>query len=129
MEQTKEAMEKHPESLLWQLCSGNLDKVDGKMLFEAVQKEDKAAKEVLDTFTSYLGTGILDLINIFQPETICLGGGISKAGELLTGPIQKMMARESYTRMSKRQPKVVSASLGNDAGIIGAALLAAEKEE
>ena len=99
------------------------------MLFEAVQKEDKAAKEVLDTFTSYLGTGILDLINIFQPETICLGGGISKAGELLTGPIQKMMARESYTRMSKRQPKVVSASLGNDAGIIGAALLAAEKEE
>ena len=129
VEQTKEAMEKHPESLLWQLCSGNLDKGDGKMLFEAVQKEDKAAKEVLDTFTSYLGTGILDLINIFQPETICLGGGISKAGELLTGPIQKMMARESYTRMSKRQPKVVSASLGNDAGIIGAALLAAEKEE
>lgn len=129
VEQTKEAMEKHPQSLLWQLCGNDLDKVNGKILFEAVEKEDKAAKEVLDTFTGYLGTGILDLVNIFQPETICLGGGISKAGALLTAPVQKMMARESYTRMSKRQPKVITASLGNEAGIIGAALLAAEKKE
>lgn len=129
VEQTKEAMEKHPESELWQLCGGNPDQVDGKVLFEGVRKGDRTAKEVLDTFTGYLGTGIIDLVNIFQPEIICLGGGISKAGELLTTPVQKMMARESYTRMSKRRPKIVTASLGNDAGIIGAALLAAGKGE
>lgn len=129
VEQTKEAMEKHPESELWQLCGGNPDQVDGKVLFMGVRNGDRTAKEVLDTFTGYLGTGIIDLVNIFQPEIICLGGGISKAGEFLTAPVQKMMARESYTRMSKRRPKIVTASLGNDAGIIGAALLAARKGE
>ena len=98
VEQTKEAMEEHPE-----------------------------AKKVLDAFTGYLGTGLIDLINIFQPEVICLGGGISRAGAYLTDPVKKMMAKESYTRMSKRKPKLVAASLGNDAGIIGAALLAAKK--
>lgn len=127
VEQTKEAMEEHPESLLWQLCGGNLDRVDGKLLFEAVGREDETAKKVLDAFTGYLGTGLIDLINIFQPEVICLGGGISRAGAYLTDPVKKMMAKESYTRMSKRKPKLVAASLGNDAGIIGAALLAAKK--
>lgn len=125
VEQTKEAMTKHPESVLWQLCGGNPEQADGKILFEAVRREDETAKEVLDTFTGYLGTGLIDLINIFQPDTICLGGGISKVGAYLTDPVKKMMAKESYTRMSKRQPKLVTASLGNDAGIIGAALLAA----
>ena len=127
VEQTKEAMEEHPESLLWQLCGGNLDRVDGKLLFEAVGREDETAKKVLDAFTGYLGTGLIDLINIFQPEVICLGGGVSRAGAYLTDPVKKMMAKESYTRMSKRKPKLVAASLGNDAGIIGAALLAAKK--
>lgn len=129
VEQTREAMKNHPESELWNLCGGDIDKVDGKILFDGVERGDAAAKDVLDTFTGYLGTGIIDLINIFQPEIICLGGGISKAGTLLTAPVQKMMAKESYTRMSKRQPKIVTASLGNDAGIIGAALLAAGKGE
>lgn len=128
VEQTKEAMEKHPESELWKLCGGDLDKADGKILFEGVRRGDKTAEEVLEVFTGYLGAGIVDLINIFQPEVICLGGGISKAGAYLTEPVKKIMAKESYTRMSKRRPKLVSASLGNDAGIIGAALLAAEKE-
>lgn len=128
-EQTKEAMEQHPESELWRICEGNIDRVDGKVLFEGVYRGDETAKKVLDAFTGYLGTGLIDLINIFQPEMICIGGGISKTGALLTEPVQKMMARESYTRMSKRQPKIVTASLGNDAGIIGAALLAGRKGE
>ena len=121
-------MEKHPESELRKLCGGDLDKADGKILFEGVRRGDKTAEEVLEVFTGYLGAGIVDLINIFQPEVICLGGGISKAGAYLTEPVKKIMAKESYTRMSKHRPKLVSASLGNDAGIIGAALLAAEKE-
>lgn len=124
VEQTREAMRQNPQSGLWQLCGGDIDKVDGKLLFEAVRAGDDTAQSVLDTFTYYLGTGIVDLVNIFQPEMICLGGGISQAGELLTLPVQKMLEKESYTRMSKRQPKIVTASLGNEAGIIGAALLA-----
>lgn len=128
VEQTTEAMKQHPESILWEMCGQDLDKVDGKMLFEAVHKKDAAAVKVLDTFTDYLGCGLLDIINVFQPELICVGGGISKAGELLIAPVRSRMARESYTRMSRRQPKIVTASLGNEAGIIGAALLAAEEK-
>ena len=126
MEQTKEAMKQHRESILWDLCENNPDRVDGKMLFDAVRKHDRTAEAVLDTFTGYLSAGLIDLVNIFQPEMICIGGGISKAGELLAGPVRKRMETESYTRMSKRQPKIVVADLGNDAGIIGAALLAEE---
>lgn len=125
VEQTIEAMKEHPESVLWEMCGKDLTLVDGKMLFAAVRKEDATAVKVLDTFTDYLGFGLLDIVNIFQPELICVGGGISKAGELLIAPVRQRMARESYTRMSRRQPKIVPASLGNEAGIIGAALLAA----
>lgn len=127
VEQTVEAMAGHPESVLWEMCGGNPAMVDGKMLFGAVDKKDATAMQVLDVFTDYLGSGLLDIVNIFQPELICLGGGISKAGELLVAPVRRRMSRESYTRMSRHQPKIVTASLGNEAGIIGAALLAAEK--
>ncbi|MGN1140404.1 MAG: ROK family protein [Oliverpabstia sp.] len=126
VEQTVEAMKQNPQSVLWEMCSNDLERVDGKMLFDAVRKKDATAIKVLDTFTDYLSYGLLDIINVFQPELICIGGGISKAGELLLEPVRKRMQRESYTRMSKRQPKLVTAGLGNEAGIIGAALLAAE---
>lgn len=127
VEQTKAEMEKHPESLLWELCDHDEEKIEGKLLFQAVRKQDPTAKAVLDTFTGYLATGMIDLVNIFQPEIICIGGGISKAGPLLIDPIREKMKVESYTRMSKRRPKIVTADLGNDAGIIGAALLVPEK--
>ena len=63
------------------------------------------------------------MINVFQPELICIGGGISKAGEMLLAPLRHMIEEESYTRTAKRQTKLAIASLDNDAGIIGAALL------
>lgn len=127
VEQTIEAMKQHPESVLWEMCGRDLTRVDGKILFGAVDKKDATAMKVLDTFTDYLGYGLLDIINVFQPELVCIGGGISKAGELLIAPVRRRMAKESYTRMSRRQPKIVTASLGNEAGIIGAALLAAQE--
>lgn len=127
VEQTVWAMKQHPESVLWEMCGRDLLRIDGKMFFKAVEKKDATAIKVLDTYTDYLSCGFLDIINIFQPELICVGGGISKAGELLIAPIRRRMEKESYTRMSGRQPEIVAASLGNEAGIIGAALLAAKE--
>ena len=126
VEQTREAMRLHRESRLWELCGGDIDAVDGKILFDAVRAGDETAQKVLETFTGYLGVGMVDLINIFQPEVVCVGGGISRAGELLLAPVRKRVAVESYARTSRKQPRIVAASLGNEAGIIGAALLAAE---
>lgn len=121
--QTRAAMKEQPDSLLWELSEGNLDAVEGKTLFDGVRLKDETAGRVLEQYLEYLSCGLVDLINIFQPELICIGGGISKAGDLLLGPLKKIIDREDYARTSKRRTKLAAASLDNDAGLIGAALL------
>lgn len=123
IEQTKDAMKNHPDSALWKLVEGDLERTEGKTVFDALQLGDETAKQVFDQYISYVGVGLVDLINIFQPELICIGGGISKAGEILLKPLREKIEQESYTRTAKHQTRLTIASLDNDAGIIGAALL------
>lgn len=123
VEQTKRAMERDMGSVLWSLCKGSLDNADGKVFFEAVKKKDATALMVLEEYLFYLGTGLVDLVNTFQPEILCIGGGISKGGDLLLQPLKRMIEKENYARTAKRRTKVVLASLGNDAGLVGSALL------
>lgn len=119
--QTKEAMRLNPDSAMWKICGGKLSNADGRTAFLA--KSDKAAKEVVKKYLGYLSDGVVDVINIIQPELLCIGGGISHEGEKLLAPIERRIKKESYARYSKEQTKITIASLGNDAGIIGAALL------
>ncbi|WP_097003182.1 ROK family protein [Lacrimispora amygdalina] len=121
--QTKEAMLDNPQSILWELCEGEIENVEGKTLFDGVRREDAAALFVFDRYVEYLAAGLLDLINIFQPELICIGGGISKAGDLLLDPLKRIIDQEDYARTSKRRTRITAAVLDNDAGLIGAALL------
>ena len=123
--QTREAMEQDREktSLLWTLAEGDPANVDGLLLFTAAHEGDARALEVLDRFTTYLATGVADLVNIFQPDVLCIGGGISKQGDFLIVPLTKKVEELRYTKHSKKQTKICAATLGNDAGIIGAALL------
>lgn len=123
IEQTKEAMEMNPASALWEIVGGDLERTEGKTVFDGIRLGDETAKLVFDRYIRYVGVGLVDLINVFQPELICIGGGISKAGEMLLAPLRHMIEEESYTRTAKRQTKLAIASLDNDAGIIGAALL------
>lgn len=120
----RDAMRDAHGSLLWELCRGDISQMNGKLFFEAVRHEDSTALQVLERYTGYLATGILDVVNFLQPELICIGGGISRAGELLTAPVREKLSSLNYARLSRHQTRVVSASLGNDAGIIGAAFLA-----
>lgn len=122
---TKEHMETEEgkQSLLWELCNQDIGQVDGRMLFDAVRKDDNTAKEVLEEYVYYLAIGITDIINMFQPEILCIGGGISKAGDLLLEPLKKLVDKQIYTRTSAVKTEIVIASLDNDAGIIGAAML------
>lgn len=121
--QTRAAMEENPQSLLWELSEGSLASVEGKTLFDGVRLKDGTAERVLRQYIEYLGCGLVDLINIFQPELICIGGGISKAGDLLLEPLKEIIDREDYARTSKQRTRLAAASLDNDAGLIGAALL------
>ena len=118
--QTKNAMEQNPDSEMWKICDGSLDNVNGQTAFKA---NDEAAKEVVDTYLNYIAEGVVNIINIFQPEIVCIGGGISHEGERLLAPVAKAIDEYSFARFGKEQSKVGLASLGNDAGIIGAALL------
>lgn len=119
---TKEAMEEDKTSALWKVCP-DIEKVNGKTVFDGVELGDETAKKVLDKYYSYLACGLANMINIFQPQILCIGGGICGQGENLRAPIEKLVMEEQYAKTTPNKTKIVIASLGNDAGIIGAALL------
>ncbi|MEG2221895.1 MAG: ROK family protein [Oscillospiraceae bacterium] len=115
-----EAMEQHPESALWRQTAC----VDGRGVFDAAAKGDTTALGVCRDYVGYLAAGILDLANLLQPERIALGGGLSGAPDaLLLEPLQALVAADCYARHAGSGTQIVKAQLGNDAGIIGAALL------
>ncbi len=123
MEQTREKMQQHRESVMWKLCGGSLDAVDGRTAFDGMRAGDAAAKEVVDTYIRYLGCGVTNFINIFQPEIFSIGGGISNEGDYLLKPLREIVNEEQYSRNSSRKTQIKIAELGNRAGIIGAASL------
>lgn len=96
-------------------------KVTARTSFNAMKKGDRYGKEIVDEYIGYLAVGITNMINIFQPHVLCIGGGVCNEKEYLTRPLIEMVDREQYTRDGKNKTKIVTASLGNDAGIIGAA--------
>ncbi len=118
--QTKKAMKENPDSDMWKVANGKLSNVDGRTAFLV---KDKVAKDVVKTYLSYLAEGILDIVNTLQPEVICIGGGISNQGSKLLAPIRRYVEKNAFARFGKSLPKIEIASLNNDAGIIGAALL------
>ena len=121
--QAVEAMQGNKSSLLWQPCDGDLNKVDGKSIFEALDMGDATAKHVVDKYLYYVAIGIANVINALQPEIVCVGGGISAQGDKILDPIREIVRAERYSVYAEKQANILEATLGNDAGIIGAALL------
>ena len=119
--QTREAMELHSDSLLWQLCGGDPDKVNGKTPFDGRDAGDTTAMAVVEQYMEYLAQGISNLINLLEPDTVVLGGGISAQGEKLLAPLRGLVRRMVYHPLFADRCKLAVAQLGNDAGIIGAA--------
>lgn len=124
--QAREAMAHHPESLLWNLCGGNIHCLEAKTVFDGDAAGDALSGELLDAYLDYLAAGITNIINIFQPGVLCIGGGVSRAGNRLLQPLQEMVSRQVYSQNAKRNTRIVLAKLDNDAGILGAALLGSE---
>ena len=121
--QAVEAMQNDKSSLLWQTCDGDLNKVEGKTIFEALDMGDATAKAVVDRYLYYVAIGLANVINALQPEAVCIGGGISGQGEKILKPIRELVKAERYSVYADKQAAILPAALGNDAGIIGAALL------
>ena len=120
---TREAMEAHPESLLHTVAAQS-GCVEGRTAFDAAVQGDETALALCRDYVSYLAAGVTNLINILQPEAVAIGGGVAAApDDLLLTPLREIVERECYPRHTGQIPRIVRAELGNDAGIIGAALL------
>lgn len=121
--QTKEAMLKNKGSKMWALCGGSIENVSGRTAFDAMRAGDETAKEVVDNYVNYVAIGTVNIINALQPEMICFGGGISNEGENLLAPVREIVKKFRYSKYSPTQTEICRATLGNDAGVIGAALI------
>lgn len=122
--QTEAAMERHRDSLLWVVAAENGGHVGGRTAFEAMRRGDCVGRAVVEQYLRYLADGLANYVNIFQPEIIALGGGVSnERDEDLLLPLRALLADMCFGRESQRHTQLVKAKLGNDAGMLGAALL------
>lgn len=121
--QTKQAMLLHPESKCWELAGGNIEAVNGLTSFDAWRAGDEVGTQLVENYMHYLAVGLGNLINMLQPAKICIGGGIGHEKENLLTPLRELVKQERYTLYAEKQTELVSATLGNNAGIVGAAAL------
>ncbi|MCL2741310.1 MAG: ROK family protein [Oscillospiraceae bacterium] len=120
--QTKAAAAADPGSAINSLVSGDLGAVNAKTAFDAAKAGDAAGRAVVDAYIRYVAVGLRNIINIFMPEVIVIGGGISKEGDYILTPLSRIAHAEAYTDRIKL-PAFKIAQMGNDAGIVGAAML------
>ena len=118
---TKEYMMTNKNSLMWKLVENDIDRVSGKTAYKAAAMGDMTARAVCAEYTDYLACGLTNIINIFQPEIISIGGGVSNEGENLMAPLRELVDKMQFTSRNDKKTELRIATLKNDAGIIGAA--------
>lgn len=123
MQGAREKAAEYPQSLLNRLCEAQGGKMDGRIIFEAHRQGDQAAIQVVDEYENALCEGIANFINIFRPEVVILGGGVSAQKEYLTDALQDKVNKICFGGSLGEVPQITTSVLGNDAGIIGAAYL------
>ena len=99
------------------------DKISGRTVFELAKKGDKDAERVRDMWIEEVAVGLTDMVNIFQPDELVIGGAISKEGEIIMKPVREYVEKNSFYAEGMTRPKLLASRIGGDAGIIGAALL------
>ena len=119
---TKRYMEQYPDSKMKSVAEKE-GKVSGRTAFVAAKQGDEAGKKVVELFIKNLACGIVNTINVFQPDILCIGGGVSNEGDNLLIPLKEYINKEIYSKNSKKNTRIVTCKLGNGAGLIGAALL------
>ena len=119
---TKEAAVRNPSSLIKELAEAD-GKYSARTAFNAAKLHDETGIEVVDSYIKHLACGIANTINVFQPDILCIGGGVCNEGDNLLLPLKKLVAENIYSKNSTKNTEIVICNLGNNAGIIGAAML------
>ncbi len=121
-------LEQGRESMLRECCDGNFYKITPENIYEYALEGDQLAREVLKDAGRYLGAGIASFVNIFGPQAVLIGGGVSGAWDILIEEGKKEIKRRAFEQIAE-DLKVVPASLGDDAGVVGAAALVFGEED
>jgi glucokinase len=116
------------QTVLTERAGGDLENLTGKMISDAAQEGDAFAQWVIEETGRWLGVGIGSLINLLNPEMVILYGGMTAAGDMLFTPVRDMALAQAFEVPGKRA-QIVTASLGDDAGVIGAAGCALQRAE
>jgi glucokinase len=112
-------------SLLIEMCR-NIESVSAEQVGEAARRGDQLAQEVIGRAAYYLGIGMVNAVNIFNPEMVVIGGGMAGLGDLLIEPGRRLVAERAFS-ISSRAVRIAAAQLGNEAGVYGAAAYAREQ--
>jgi len=113
-------IKKDEHSSIADLVNGNIDNITAEIVSKAAKKGDRLACELVDTAANYFGIGLANMVNIFNPELIIVGGGLSKMGEMFLRPARKAI-RERAFHLPAKTVHIAKARLGSNAGVIGAA--------
>lgn len=117
----REQTMKNPSSLMNALVRGDLSKMTAKIPFDAARREDQVARKVINSYMDHLAIGLANMISAFGPEIILIGGGVSRQKEALINPLVRRIKQIVFG--GKLRTRIDVATLGNDAGLIGAAML------
>lgn len=122
--ETERAARENPQSLLHSLIAENGGKADGRTAFIGMRKNDKAAAKVVEQYIEMLAEGLANVINSYMPEVIVIGGGVCNEGDALLMPVRERAIAKAYLAPGVAVPKIELATMGNDAGMVGAAMMA-----
>ena len=114
------------KSSLVEMVGGKIEDITAEKVGAAARNGDSLALDVLAQAANYLGVGMANLVNIFNPEMIVLGGGMAKLGDLLIDPARRVVAEKAFP-ISAQAVRIVTAQLGDEAGVYGAAVFAFEQ--
>jgi glucokinase len=114
-------------SVIAQLVDGALDRVTAEKVAKAARAGDLLACQVVNQVATCLGVGLANLVNIFNPQMVVIGGGVSRMGEMLLRPARKVVKEKAF-KLPARTVRIVRSRLGYNAGILGAAAYVYEQK-
>jgi glucokinase len=115
-------------SSISELVNGRLEDITAETVAMAARRGDRLAVDIVAKAANYLGIGLANLVNIFNPELIIIGGGLSKMGDMLLKPARKVLKERAF-QLPAQTAHIVRARLGSNAGIIGAAAYVFDQQD
>jgi len=115
-------------SVILDIAGGDIERVTAREVHRAYRQGDRLAVELVKRAAYYLGIGLTNIVNIFNPEMVVVGGGLSAFGEALLGPAREIVAARAYPAAA-RAARIVTAALGDEGGVLGAAAYALDRKQ